>query len=419
MIFILLSAAILIRSASGQGFTKAEYFFDADPGVGSGITLSTPVGTSDTINFSAGVSIAALSTGFHFMAIRILHNNGTWSLFEKRGFYVSSAAIDAANIVAAEYFFDADPGVGNGIATTIGVSAGAVNFTAVIPTALLAGFHFLAIRTKGVDGIWGLYEKKGFYVSQSTGDMPILTNAEYFFDADPGVGNANALTVNSPGNTFSQTFTVPVPNGISQGQHFLAIRIKDQSGNWGLFEFQPILVAGAVTVTGLLLNTKKEGSAVKVEWYNLTEINTRYYEIERSPNGIDFQKIGEVQASGNSSHRSDYSFTDLQPYKNLNYYRLKQVDRDGRVVYSDVRLIRFGKEKQFSVYPVITQGSFRVDGIIEVVNIRLFNSVGQLVQTQVSASATSVDISGLPRGMYWLVIDKKGEVEFVQKIVKE
>src|SRR5437773_10075931 len=146
----LLAMIFFITTVESQNINKAEYFFDADPGVGNGtaIVISTP---ADIVNFTANIP-ASLSTGFHFLAIRVRDVNGTWGLFEKRGFYVSSSAVDAANIVAAEYFFDADPGMGNGTATSVGASGAVVNFTTVIPTSLSSGFHFLAIRVKDANG---------------------------------------------------------------------------------------------------------------------------------------------------------------------------------------------------------------------------------------------------------------------------
>src|SRR5258705_9636987 len=173
-LIILLVMSFLIITARSQNITAAEYFIDTDPGVGNGVAIT--VSTQGAIvNFTASVSTASLSAGFHFLAIRVKDANGVWGLYEKRGFYISSSTTDAANITAAEYFFDADPGVGNGTATSVGATGAVVNFPATIPTSLTAGFHFLAIRTKGADGIWGLYEKRGFYVSSTTANSPIIT----------------------------------------------------------------------------------------------------------------------------------------------------------------------------------------------------------------------------------------------------
>jgi hypothetical protein len=225
----------------------AEYFFDADPGVGNGTSISVgPPGS--TVNFAVPIT-AALSAGFHFLTIRLKDAEGNWSLFEKRGFYLSTATTNASDIVAAEYFFDADPGQGNGTAVSIGTSGPTVNFTAVIPTALAEGFHFLAIRTMDAEGKWGLFEKRGFYVSTTTTDAANITVAEYFFDNDPGAGNGTPVTFTTPGSVVTQTFSIPSGAGITPGAHTLALRIKGADGKWGLFEHQSFTISGTSSIS--------------------------------------------------------------------------------------------------------------------------------------------------------------------------
>ncbi len=226
-------------TANAADITAAEYFFDADPGVGNGTALS--VGASGGVVNFAAVIPTSLSPGFHFLSIRTKGSDGIWGLYDKRGFYISTAAVNAADITAAEYFFDADPGVGNGTALSVGASGGVVNFTPAIPTSLSPGFHFLSIRIKGQDGVWGLYEKRGFYISTATANSPIITAAEYFFDTDPGVGNATPLNITSPGDTVTQTFLIPEP-GLSLGTHYLSIRVKGQDGMWSLFEYDTLTI---------------------------------------------------------------------------------------------------------------------------------------------------------------------------------
>ena len=224
-----------------QDILKGEYFFDTDPGVGNGAALTFAPGS--TVNFTSSISIASLSAGFHQLAIRVKETGGLWSEFESRGFYISDATADSPNIVGAEYFFDADPGNGNGIpiAVTAGVS---VNFTVSLPTSLSSGFHFLAIRTKGANGKWGVFESRGFYVTGSTSNSPNITAAEYFFDSDPGNGNATPIAVTAGA---SVNFTVSLPVSLSPGFHFLAIRTKGVNGKWGVFEARGFYVTGSTT----------------------------------------------------------------------------------------------------------------------------------------------------------------------------
>ncbi|MEO7310042.1 MAG: CARDB domain-containing protein [Chitinophagaceae bacterium] len=233
-------------ASDAADIVAAEYFFDTDPGSGNGLAITLTSGA--VVNFSPTLP-TSLSPGFHFIAIRTKDADGKWSLLESRGFFVNdAAAADAANIVGAEYFFDTDPGAGSGL--VIPVQSGAVvNFSPTVPTSLLPGFHFLALRTKDADGKWGLLESRGFFVSDvASADAADIIAAEYFFDTDPGAGSGFPITV-SAGAVVN--FTAPLPTSLSAGFHFLAIRTKDATGKWGLMESRGFFVA---TATGDVAN---------------------------------------------------------------------------------------------------------------------------------------------------------------------
>lgn len=229
ILFLVLGACI---KSTAQDFERAEYFFDNDPGPGNGtaITLSA---TATPLVFTTTIPTTSQLPGFHYLAIRVKEAGGPWGLFESRGFYISVATTNAADITDAEYFFDTDPGKGNGI--DIPVTAGATtNFTLSIPTSLGPGFHFLAIRTKSSDGVWGLFEARGFYISAVSSDASDIVEAEYYFDTDPGTGNGTSLSIPSGATSF---FSVSLPaTSLSPGFHFLSIRTKGSDGKWGLFE---------------------------------------------------------------------------------------------------------------------------------------------------------------------------------------
>jgi hypothetical protein len=109
----------------------------------------------------------------------------------------------AQNINEAEYFFDTDPGVGNGFPLTVGTAADSVSFTGSINTTGLAtGQHFLFIRTRNTNGIWSLYEHQSFYIKNS------IVKAEYFFDTDPGVGNGTNIPVTATLDSLTFTSTI-------------------------------------------------------------------------------------------------------------------------------------------------------------------------------------------------------------------
>jgi hypothetical protein len=415
------SRGFYISSAASNAANIAagEFFMDADPGVGNGTPVA-PITSGSSVIFTANIPTTALAPGFHFLAIRTKDEDGKWGLYESRGFYISSAASNAANIAAAEFFMDTDPGVGNGTPVAPITSGSSVSFTANIPTTALApGFHFLTIRTRGLDGVWGLYESRGFYISVQSANMPNMVAAEYFLDNDPGIGNGIPISI-PVGQQIAQPFSLLVPSGTSSGQHFIAMRFKGADGKWGLYDFDTLTVDGTIPVTGLTLNARKVQNHIAVNWFTLTEINSHHFELERSTNGTQFEKIATMAAAGNSNIRQDYTYIDAQPSNNLNYYRIKQLDRDGRFVYSQVQLVRMNEEKSFSVFPTITTGNITIAGITSPVRLLLYNAAKQLVKVEAAnTSSVVLNMQSLSAGNYWLLIELDGKLVHHQVIVKQ
>lgn len=96
---------------------------------------------------------------------------------------------------------------------------------------------------------------------------------------------------------------------------------------------------------GHALNT-----ASVLNWATASEVNSDYFEVQRSTNGADFKPIGRVNAGGFSTELSQYEFTDRMPEYGYNYYRLRQVDRDGAEELTNVISVYFTKQSM-AVYP--------------------------------------------------------------------
>ena len=86
-------------------------------------------------------------------------------------------------------------------------------------------------------------------------------------------------------------------------------------------------------------------------WTTTSEINNDYFQVERSTDGIAYQAIGTVTGHGHSVHEIDYDFTDPSPAYGVNYYRLKQVDFDGKFVYSNIITAETSSNPNFQLYP--------------------------------------------------------------------
>jgi len=96
-----------------------------------------------------------------------------------------------------------------------------------------------------------------------------------------------------------------------------------------------------VSLTTFTAKPNKSG-AVNLAWTTASEKDNSHFEVTRSANGVDFNKLDEVKGNGNSDVERTYSYTDAKPVVGTNYYRLKQVDTDGKFAFSGVATAKVG-----------------------------------------------------------------------------
>lgn len=98
---------------------------------------------------------------------------------------------------------------------------------------------------------------------------------------------------------------------------------------------------------------------VVLHWLTSTETNNHYFAIERSADGLHFMEIGQVPGYGTSSQEQQYRFTDRWPLSGKSWYRLRQLDIDGKISYTPVLMINrdFNTIQPASLYPNPVQGT--------------------------------------------------------------
>lgn len=231
--------------------TRAEYFFDTDPGFGNATPATVTPGQD--INFALSESMAALNKGLHTFYVRVKDADNKWSLTHTQLFYKEPAISNPIpNVTQAEYFFDTDPGFGNGTAAT--VTAGQdINFSITgNMSSLSKGLHTLFVRVKDANNKWSLTNTQLFYSEPVISNpVPNITQAEYYFDTDPGFGNATAFTISPQAQNITQAISLPTA-GLSKGFHRLFIRVKDANNKWSLtntplFYYESIVTTPALT----------------------------------------------------------------------------------------------------------------------------------------------------------------------------
>ncbi|MEP7080209.1 MAG: T9SS type A sorting domain-containing protein [Ginsengibacter sp.] len=407
----------------------AEYFFDNDPGFGNANAIS--VTASQIINPVFNGNINALSIGLHNLFVRAKDANGKWSITTNELFFKEPVINNAIpNIVAAEYYIDSDPGFGNGTSFTVSPQAQTIIQGFNIPaTGLAKGLHQMFLRVKDAGGKWSITNRSVFYYEKIINNSPLgdIAYLEWFWATDPGFGNANHVTIpaGNEGQATTIVFDVNVPFEFSGTKQNLYVRVVD---DWSLTTVRLVDFTSIVLpVTLLEFSAQSSGSKVLTKWTTSVEKNSAFFDVERSGDGVHFSKVGSVGAKGNSNTSSDYTLDDNTPLSGFNYYRLKQVDKDGAFKYSAVVKIFVGGGRE-GIYsypnPVRDQLMVMLPLSLSTSNnltIQLYDNKGAMViQKRISSRLTQLGVGILSSGNYIISVrDQSGKQLYQEKIIKE
>ncbi len=182
----------------------------------------------------------------------------------------------------------------------------------------------------------------------------------------------------------------------------------------------------ALPVTLLSFTAINSGKTNILNWQTAQEINSDHFDIERSGDGNNFQKVGTVASAGNSNVTKTYLYIDENPSVGVTFYRLKIVDEDGSFTYSNIAKVN-GPEITTSVYPNpahtfvnITINSQQA----QPADIMLVSSNGKILQTIHIAlvpgnNSHNVQLNEIVPGIYFVnVLTKNGKI-YQTKIVRE
>lgn len=150
---------------------------------------------------------------------------------------VGSRQLFSQHIDSVEYFYDADPGAGNGNKYAVALSDSVTDSISFNFPGLTPGFHTLNFRVRDTNGVWSLYESHTFFLNDTnltTQASFDSSSAEYFFDTEPGVDSATALLL-APGDSIMDTAWAATA-GLTPGFHSLYLRVKDSNNIWSLYE---------------------------------------------------------------------------------------------------------------------------------------------------------------------------------------
>lgn len=181
--------------------------------------------------------------------------------------------------------------------------------------------------------------------------------------------------------------------------------------------------AAPLPVELLFFEAEKLEDDVMLTWETASERNNSHFEIQRSDNGKNFYSLGIVQGNGTSSDVNSYEFFDQKTDSPIHYYRLKQVDFDGKYEYTDVRRVTFQSNVQvhFQLNPTIVRNEIEFTAIQKNIEYQfaIYNQMGQIVKEGSFTNQTLLNLESIGSGMYIVQLFGRTRTPiFTKKIIK-
>jgi Secretion system C-terminal sorting domain len=168
----------------------------------------------------------------------------------------------------------------------------------------------------------------------------------------------------------------------------------------------PVILVGFTA----MLNSDR---SVALSWNTEMEVNSSHFDIERSADGTVWNTIGTVEAVGNSSTETTYSYTDASPLTGTNYYRLKMVDLDNSYGYTNITVVRMTVVSNISFFPNPARDFVNIslgETAGSDVTIRLINQSGQVLQEKRvqggNGTIVSLPLQQYAAGLYILSVSQ-------------
>ncbi|MFY0644275.1 MAG: metallophosphoesterase [Bacteroidia bacterium] len=273
---------------------------------------------------------------------------------------------------------------------------------------------------------------------------PDFNTARTWFKASQGAGTSfddASISIDSIDYAIDlNSLLVSAPNyttgvGSSDGTAFTDLgNAKNYIQFDGLSSFsggtltQTLFDPTPVPVEWLSFNAKWESMDARLTWQTASELNNDYFEVQRSFDGVDYFTVATIAGSGTSTSINSYSFIDMNAMllgTEVLYYRIKQVDYDNNIDFSDVVTLTLDATAGIEVYPIPANNVVNVElksHLIssEQMEIFVYDQSGSLVlmNNYESQPAVSLNVSELQSGWYILAV-KSGANIYLERLLVE
>jgi hypothetical protein len=196
-----------------------------------------------------------------------------------------------------------------------------------------------------------------------------------------------------------------------------------QVEDYGVVFFSPLPVILPIELTDFQATLRDETTLLN--WETAAETNNDYFVVEHSVNSEVFKEIGRIEGAGTTDETTNYETIHQTPASGDNYYRLKQVDFDGSVSYSEIRTVFLDKTFTANLFPnpvsattVSLEMNSKESGELQV---DITNVAGQVMFSQAynvvkGTNTQAISIADLSNGIYFLRLQKGQDVEMIRLV---
>jgi len=278
------------------------------------------------------------------------------------------------------------------------------------------------------DGWLILYNQSGAFVdgvwwTASTGDPATKINTDVSYVA--------TMTRPTPcgGGTFTDAKTnqasmerIPFDINAASDMGKTFARTADAGSTW----FQDatptrgttndVLVSCPLPIELISFEVSLNKSQVELTWQTASEHNNDFFMIERSQNGIDWEYLDKVDGAGNSNELLSYRTYDSHPYYGVVYYRLKQVDYDGKSSYSEIRSVY--NTDELMILPNPSTGIFGIGGMPkhQANSISVLDITGKVLEQHITEEESyQLDLTQRSAGVYIVIINFSESIKIIKQ----
>lgn len=255
---------------------------------------------------------------------------------------------------------------------------------------------------KTVDRFWLLHAND--YITPPVSTLTFTYRDGDWMTGTNAINEANLQSQKLNGNTWSYPmmgWDNPAANSVTVSN------VPAYDTIWTLADNSAPLPVSLISFDAEL----QRNESVLCSWITAAQINNDHFEVERSKDGYAFSKIGTLEGAGNSTMVLNYSFVDNQPLQGLSYYRLKQVDYDGRSTYSEIRAVMTGmKGIKYVAYPnpatanlnLMFSENVEFEGTLRMVDATGNVALERNITIHEHEQLVGIDVSSLASGHYLL-----------------